>query len=279
LLALARRGRVAVVEGGQDAADAVVVLERRGPIRLPTTRHPLAALAAACSAGWLVATGAADEWTLAASGRERARRLRLERVMSQAQPLSAPPACAPPEPGQRETRPLRNEAESPLAWLRRRLDKDGRPLVGDAQFEAGERLRADLWLAGMTPRVTSSWSGLPTDRRGGGSAGIGLEMADRLVAARQRVTAALDAVGTELAGILIDVCGHLRGLEEIERCEGWPQRSAKLVLTKALTALARHYGLLPAETGRELIARRLRHWGAPDYRPTIIPGRPPDGAA
>ncbi|HEX4894478.1 MAG TPA: DUF6456 domain-containing protein [Hyphomicrobiaceae bacterium] len=165
--------------------------------------------------------------------------------------------------------PLRNPEESPLAWLRGRLDKHGRPLVDDAQFEAGERLRSDLWLAGLTPRVTSSWTGIPGRSRRSGSAGAGGEMADTVMAARQRVSAALAAVGGELAGVLIDVCGHLKGLEEIERREGWPARSAKLVLGKALSALARHYGLLPPDTPAEIIASRLRHWGAEGYRPTL----------
>ena len=94
-------------------------------------------------------------------------------------------------------------------------------------------------------------------------------MSDRLVAARQRVASAISAVGPDLAGILIDVCAHLQGLEAIERREKWPQRSAKLVLQKALNALARHYGLLPPETAATLISRSLRHWGTEDFRPRI----------
>ena len=52
----------------------------------------------------------------------------------------------------------RNLDESPLAWLARRKDKDGRPLISDAEFSAGEKLRADFWFAQMTPRVTANWS-------------------------------------------------------------------------------------------------------------------------
>jgi hypothetical protein len=163
-----------------------------------------------------------------------------------------------------------NDSESPLAWLRRRRDKQGNPLITVAQFDAGERLRADFYFAQMTPRTTSSWSGMPVERGMRRSApGAGIDLADSVVAAKQRVYLALCSVGADLAGILIDVCGHLKGLEQFERGEGYPQRSAKLVLGLALTRLAQHYGLIRREDEHESIGRRLRHWGSDDYRPSL----------
>jgi hypothetical protein len=163
-----------------------------------------------------------------------------------------------------------NDSESPLAWLRRRKDKQGNPLITEAQFDAGERLRADLWFAQMTPRTTASWSGAPVERRMRRSApGTGIDLADSIVAAKQRVHHALCSVGADFAGILIDVCGHLKGLEQLERGKGWPQRSAKIFLGMALTRLAQHYGLIRREDEHEAIGRRLRHWGTDDYRPTL----------
>lgn len=163
--------------------------------------------------------------------------------------------------------PGRNVSESPLAWLYNRRDRNGKALIGEAEFNAGERLRADFWLAQMTPNVTQSWS--PTATTGSGRRSAhGSEQADNVVAAADRVRRALQAVGPELSGILIDVCGHLKGLEEVERSARWPQRSAKIVLGMALTALARHYGLITAPPPTSSAAR-VRHWGTGDYRPSI----------
>jgi len=47
--------------------------------------------------------------------------------------------------------------ESPLGWLVRRRDRHGRPLIDEAQYAAGERLRADFTIGGLSPRVTASW--------------------------------------------------------------------------------------------------------------------------
>ncbi|WP_052027110.1 DUF6456 domain-containing protein, partial [Rhodovulum sp. PH10] len=134
---------------------------------------------------------------------------------------------------------LVDEAESPLAWLARRKGRDGRPLIEPAQFLAGERLRADFTFAQMTPRLSLDWTGVPS--AGGGGAGGPASMTDRVVAARQRFSAALDAVGAEFSGLLVDVCCFLARLEEIERQRGWPPRSAKIVLQLGLDRLPPPY--------------------------------------
>ena len=91
-------------------------------------------------------------------------------------------------------------------------------------------------------------------------------MSGAIVVARQRFFSALDAVGPELSRILVHVCCHEVGLEEIEEAAGWPQRTARVVLDLGLTQLARHYGLLAPERPT---AGRLRHWGEADYRPSL----------
>lgn len=159
---------------------------------------------------------------------------------------------------QGSVRVMVNDSESPLAWLARRKGRDGRAMIDQNQFIAGEKLRADFTRGHLSPRVTSSWSGIGRTPDAGGGAG---EMTDLIVASRQRVRLALDACGPEFSGVLMDVCCFLRGLEDVERERGWPSRSAKVVLQLALDRLARHYGLRADAQKRPA---RIRTWLAED---------------
>jgi hypothetical protein len=145
-------------------------------------------------------------------------------------------------------------------------------MLSDEEFDAGEKLRADFWFAQMTPRVTANWSLLLGS--GGGARGapdIGPDVKDSIIVARERVKRALASVGPDLAGVLIDVCCHLKGLEASEKASGWPQRSGKIILQIALRQLARHYGLLRETNAASAMPVRVRHWGTSDYRPVIEP--------
>lgn len=134
-----------------------------------------------------------------------------------------------------------NYKESPLAWLSRRKKPDGRPQIDALQFAAGERLRSDFTLAGLTPRMTLDWT-----RYGAGiSSGIGHPglSTDVMTAARQRLHAALDALGPELAGLALDLCCFLKGIGDVERARGLKKRTGKHRLIVALDRLVHHYGL------------------------------------
>ena len=186
-----------------------------------------------------------------------------ERNSGRANPRGAGDACP-------LSAPQRNLDESPLAWLARRRDKDGQPMISASQFNAGEQLRADFTRSQMAPRVTSNWSGFLSGGGGGGRRGPpgqGIDIADHVIAARQRINVAMSAVGPELSGILLDVCCHLHGLENLEKAAGWPQRSGKIVLQIALQRLARHYGLVRDEEPPR--AAIVRHWGSEGYRPEV----------
>jgi hypothetical protein len=152
-----------------------------------------------------------------------------------------------------------DEAESPLAWLARRKGRDGRMLIEPMQLLAGERLRSDFTRAQLMPRITANWSAAVSDGRRGASAGSFTEV---VLGARQRVRHALDAVGPEFSGLLVDICCFLKRLEEVERERSWPPRSAKVVLQLGLDRLARHYGLHGEARGHA--KPKVRTWLAED---------------
>ena len=147
--------------------------------------------------------------------------------------------------------------ESPLDWLRRRRDRNGEPMIDEASYQAGERLRTDIMLAGLLPGVTARWDGMP---RSSGPASPG-EATDRMVAARQRLRHAFDAIGGDFSDLLLDLCGFLKGLEQIEQERHWPARSAKIVARLALARLAEHYGIEASARG-PAASRGIRKWQA-----------------
>ncbi|MGA7084977.1 MAG: DUF6456 domain-containing protein, partial [Pseudolabrys sp.] len=139
---------------------------------------------------------------------------------------------------------------------------DGRPLIEVHQFQSGERLRADFTRALLMPRTTSNWSNPLAAARPGGGTDRADSLTVTIVTARQRVRHALDAVGPEFSGLLVDVCCFLKGLEGIERERAWPARSGKIVLQLALDRLARHYGY--ASQTRGPVRAKVRTWLADD---------------
>jgi hypothetical protein len=160
-----------------------------------------------------------------------------------------------------------HEAESPLAWLARRRGRDGLPLISASQFAAGERLRADFTRAGLSPRVTANWIAPVAQGRRSASPAT---FTEATVAAKSRLDRALAAAGKEFAGLLLDVCCFLKGLETVERERGWPPRTGKVVLGLALDRLASHYGI--AAEARGPSGARMRAWQAERARPMIDGG-------
>ncbi|MDW4547794.1 DUF6456 domain-containing protein [Defluviimonas sp. D31] len=145
------------------------------------------------------------------------------------------------EPGEQTTRRMRyNLAESPLAVLARRKEKDGQPFLTPDLVVAGERLREDFELAQMGPRVAQNWDRFLTAGDRGNFSGDG-GLGGGSGRARDRVAAALKDLGPGLGDMVLRCCCYLEGLEAAERRMGWSARSGKIVLRIALQRLKRHY--------------------------------------
>ena len=133
-----------------------------------------------------------------------------------------------------------NLGESPIAWLARRRDADGRPLLTPAQIAAGERLRAEAERALAGPSLTMRWDALP---RSGGGSSARVEPTDQALSAARRVDLALAACGPRLRPIVERICIRGASLQLAETGLGLRRRQGKLLLREGLQALAQHYGI------------------------------------
>jgi hypothetical protein len=128
-----------------------------------------------------------------------------------------------------------DEGESPLTRLRTRK------LIDAVQCEAGERLRRDYTLAQLSPRLGVDLTApIVLGKRGAQRSDT---LTETVLAAKQRFSLAMRAVGPGLSDLLFDVCCHLAGLEDAERSYGWPSRAGRVVLVIALDRLVLHYGM------------------------------------
>jgi hypothetical protein len=128
-----------------------------------------------------------------------------------------------------------NLAESPLTRLK------SRDLIDATQFAAGEKLRRDFTLAQLSPRLGVDLSA-PVVCGGGRGAGHDT-VSDIAIAARQRFSRAMVALGPGLSDLAYEICCDLISLETAEARRGWSKRSARVVLMLALDRLAAHYGM------------------------------------
>ncbi len=251
--------------GGLDDGMLVVVAPKNG-VTVVRARLPAAVGETALSEGLVERERAGDSprLRLTEAGRAYLRRLTNGAALD---PFRAQHGDFETRAGEKGARPtLVNEAESPLAWLARRKGADGKTFLEPAQVEAGERFRRDIEQAQILQRVTASWEASTASSRRGADAGVAVT--EIAMDARRRVSRACEAVGPELAGLVTDVCGYLKGLEVVESERGWPARSGKVVLRIALERLARHYGVASQATGPAR-AKGVVHWGAEDYRPNM----------
>ncbi len=153
-----------------------------------------------------------------------------------------------------------NLAESPLT----RLAAGESAFLERHQLEVGDRVRRLVERAQLRQKTTMNYSGLPVDKR---SASRASDLPDLAADARRGVNEIYERLPAECAGVVIDVCGFLKGLQEVERERGWPRRSAKLVLRIGLEQLALVYGMGPYAQGPA--SRHVRGWLAAGARPEM----------
>lgn len=156
-----------------------------------------------------------------------------------------------------------NLDESPLGRLAR-PGHGGPAFLAPHQVEAGERIRRLAERASLQPRLTMSYSAAHV--AGGGGGGAGAEIGDMAATARRDLTRLLASLPGDCAGVVLDVCCWLKGLQAVEAERGWPRRSAKLVLRIGLEQAARHFGLEQAAMGPSSGPDRV--WRPDDARPT-----------
>lgn len=151
-----------------------------------------------------------------------------------------------------------NLAESPLA----RLAAGAEAFLDAHHVQAGERVRRLFERAQLQPHVTMTYS---ASRIAGGQMHAASDISDLAADARREMNRLCRLLPPDCAGVVIDVCGFLKGLQEVERERGWPRRSAKLVLRIGLEQLAQHYGLGPFALGK--VSARLQGWMGEGARP------------
>ena len=139
-----------------------------------------------------------------------------------------------------------NLNESPLARLASASGGEA-AFLDRHQAEAGERVRRLVERAQLTPRLTMAYSAA---RTAGTRQQTARDISDLAADARRALAELHRVLPRDCAGVVLDICGLLKGLQEVERDRGWPRRSAKLVLRIGLEQLAQHWGIGPFAIGR-----------------------------
>ncbi|MFP5296604.1 MAG: DUF6456 domain-containing protein [Alphaproteobacteria bacterium] len=134
-----------------------------------------------------------------------------------------------------------NLAQTPVAWLARRVGPDGRPWLEPVEVAAAVRLALEAEAALRGRSVTMRWDALPRTGAGGGSR-PGCEPGERALAAAAAVEAALSVCGPA-RGMVEQICVRATALQAAEQALGLRRRTGKTLLRQGLQTLARHYRL------------------------------------
>ncbi|WP_323014335.1 DUF6456 domain-containing protein [Devosia sp.] len=114
---------------------------------------------------------------------------------------------------------------------------------------AATRFEALVRRAQLPPRLTMSYDPAHVGGRQRG-AGDTAHMGDGAAEARLALSRIASKLPAECWGVLFDVCGLGKGLQQVETERRWPRRSAKLVLRISLEQLAAQFGLREEAAGK-----------------------------
>lgn len=206
--------------------------------RRPMVRITEAQAQALVAEGAVAADGDAHAFKLTSAGAAHAARV-VARPNETYQAQHAPVIDRPVIDADGDVRQARGYAPfTTLVRLVRLKNADGTPWLAPEELDAARRLRGD-WDAGQIGLVRGAdWAAPPQSRQARGP-GNGRETALAIgLDARARVEEALAALAPPLKRVAIALLLHDCGLEDFERAQGWPTRSAKIALKLALAQLA-----------------------------------------
>jgi len=144
---------------------------------------------------------------------------------------------------------MRPEGGKDASQAGARLVGQGREsFLAPHHLAAAARFEALVRRAQLSPRLTMSYDPAHVGGRQRG-AGEAAHMGDGAAEARLVLSRIAGKLPAECWGVLFDVCGLGKGLQQVEAERRWPRRSAKLVLRISLDQLAAQFGLREQAAG------------------------------
>ena len=153
--------------------------------------------------------------------------------------------------------PQVNDLEGVLGRLASPSGKDAQAFLSPHHLAAARHVTDLFQRARMVPRMTMSYDPARIRAPGNGR-NLPLSPAESAGDASRKLQDCLGSLPSECAGVVRDVCGFQKGLQQVEFERQWPRRSAKLILRVGLGLVADHFGLSCGTEQRS--GTRSRNW-------------------
>ncbi|MGJ8526922.1 DUF6456 domain-containing protein [Maritalea sp.] len=115
---------------------------------------------------------------------------------------------------------------------------------------AANRVSSLVERSQLRPSVTQNLSELSQTKRN--SQGNDNDISDMAIDCRTRLADITGRLPKDCAGVVIDICGFDKGLQQVEFERRWPRRSAKLILRMGLEQVAELLQLQVTATGNQI---------------------------